>query len=74
MKIYFSLKIGLAFGLVLFLLFTSFQTDDFSENSVVEVDPEMTEDAEESGPTLRVNNSLIFPTTALWKELRRLGD
>lgn len=64
MKIYFSPKIGLAFGLVSMLLFTSCQTDDFSEKYVVEVNPEMTEDAEESDPTLRVNNSLIFPTTA----------
>ncbi len=64
MKTFFFSKIGLVFGLVLILMFTSCQSDEFSETSVLEEDPEMAEDAEESDPTLRVNNSLIFPTTA----------
>ncbi len=64
MKTYFSSKIGLAFGLVLMLMFTSCQSDEYIETSVVEEHPEMTEEGEESDPTLRLNNSLIFPTTA----------
>jgi len=64
MKTYFSFKIGLASVLVLMLLFTSCQPEEFSLTSVVEEDPAITKEAEASDPTLRINNSLLFPTTA----------
>lgn len=46
MKNHFFLKIGLAFGLVSVLMFTSCQTDEFSEPSVLEEEPELTANAE----------------------------
>lgn len=66
MKTYFSLKIGLTFGLVSVLMFTSCQNDEISEASVLveEKLQELTEDAEESDPTLRINTSVLFPTSA----------
>jgi hypothetical protein len=54
----------LAFGLVLMLLFTSCQTDEFTETAVVKEDPTTTETVEETDPTLRINNSLLVPKTA----------
>lgn len=64
MKTYFSLKSGLISSLFLLLLFTSCQSDDISEATVIAEDPAIIEEGEESDPTFRVNNSLIFPTTA----------
>lgn len=66
MKTYFSLKIGLTIGLVSVLMFTSCQNDEISEASLLveEKVQEMTEEPEESDPTLRINTSVLFPTTA----------
>ncbi|CAN5543888.1 hypothetical protein BH23BAC1_BH23BAC1_45890 [soil metagenome] len=64
MKKYFFLQIGLALGLVSGIMFSSCQTDEFSETAVLKEEPELTEDAEASDPTLRINNQVIFPVTA----------
>lgn len=64
MKTYFSFQNVFAFGLVLMLLFTSCQTDEFTEPAVVIEEPTTTETVEETDPTLRINNSLVFPKTA----------
>lgn len=64
MKKHFCLKIGRAFGLVSVLLFSSCQTEEISETFVLEEEPEITAYAEETDPTLRVNNQVLFPVTA----------
>ncbi|WP_113923532.1 hypothetical protein [Cognataquiflexum aquatile] len=64
MKTYFSFQNVPGIGLVLMFLFTSCQTDEFTEPAVVIEEPTTTETVEETDPTLRINNSLVFPKTA----------
>lgn len=64
MKTYFSFKNVLGFGLVFMLVFTSCQTDEFTETAALQEEPATAETVEETDPTLRVNNSLLFPKTA----------
>ena len=64
MEKHFYLKIRIALGLMSVLMFSSCQTDEFSETAGLNMEPELTEEAEASDPTLRVNNQVLFPVTA----------
>ncbi|HSJ68939.1 MAG TPA: hypothetical protein VK921_14740 [Anditalea sp.] len=64
MKTYFSFKLGLAYGLVLMLMVTSCETQEIGEPSVVAEDQGIVTDVDKSDPTLRINNSVLFPTSA----------
>jgi hypothetical protein len=64
MKNHFLLKITGSFWILTVLMIISCQTDEFSETAALKEEPELTAEAESTDPTLRINNPILFPTTA----------